>query len=117
MEHLKNEKSSPQYQLRKYYPKIYEALKQRQFEVMHESVIENLNKGIEQGLFRKNMNADFVARMYFNGMTGIKDADLFPQRLFTMDQLMENYLEYHLRAIVTSNGLNILNQFILTHQS
>ena len=27
MEHLKNEKSSPQYQLQKYYPKIYATLK------------------------------------------------------------------------------------------
>ena len=117
MEHLKNEKSSPQYQLRKYYPKIYDALKGKQFEVMHESVMENLSKGIAQGLFRKNMDADFVARMYFNGMTGIKDVDLFPQQLFTMEQLMGNYLEYHLRAIVTNKGLDILNQFILTHQS
>lgn len=117
MEHLKNEKSSPQYQLKKYYPKIYAALRGKQFEVMHESVKENLEKGITQGLFRKNMNVDFVARMYFNGMTGIKDTDLFPQTIFSMNQLMENYLEYHLRAIVTPKGFEILNQFIKSNQS
>ncbi|NAS31815.1 TetR family transcriptional regulator [Flavobacteriaceae bacterium R38] len=116
MEHLKNEKSSPQYQLRKYYPKIYRVLKMKQFEVMHESVRENLKKGIDQELFRKNMNVDFVARMYFNGMTGIKDPELFPQELFSMNQLMENYLEYHLRAIVTEKGLQTLNNFINTNQ-
>jgi len=116
MEHLKNEKSSPQYQLKKYYPKIYTALKWKQFEVMHESITENLKKGIEQKLFRENMNVDFVARMYFNGMTGIKDTELFPQSIFTMNQLMENYLEYHLRAIVTEKGLQTLNNFINTNQ-
>ena len=38
--------------------------------------------------------------MYFNGMTGIKDEAIFPTELFTMEYLMESYLEYHLRAIV-----------------
>ena len=33
MKHLKDEKSSPQYQLQKYYPKIYKTLKQKQFKV------------------------------------------------------------------------------------
>ena len=37
MQHLKDEKSSPQYQLQKYYPKIFVELKQKQFEVMQES--------------------------------------------------------------------------------
>lgn len=116
MEHLKDERSSPQYQLRKYYPKIHDRLTFRQFEVMFESVKENLNRGVEQGLFRPNLDVDFVARMYFNGMTGVKDRTLFPEKKFQMNYLMESYLEYHLRAIVTEKGLKILNQFINTHQ-
>ena len=34
LEHLKNEKSSPQFQLQKYYPKVFKSLKEKQFEVM-----------------------------------------------------------------------------------
>jgi AcrR family transcriptional regulator len=116
MNHLKDERSSPQYQLRKYYPKIYERLMLKKFEVMSESVKENLNRGVEQELFRSNLDVDFVARMYFNGMTGIKDRELFPEEMFQMNYLMESYLEYHLRAIVTDKGFKILNQFINTHQ-
>lgn len=117
MLHLNNEKSSPQHQLKKYYPKIYESLKWKQFEVMHESVAENLQRGIDQGIFRKNMDVDFVSRMYFNGMSGIKDTKLFPQGEYNMDALMENYLEYHLRAIVTEKGLQTLNNFIQSNQN
>ena len=43
MDHLKDEKSSPQYQLQKYYPKIYASLMQKQFDVMQDCVIDNLN--------------------------------------------------------------------------
>jgi len=44
MEHLKDEKSSPQYQLQKYYPKIFKNLKLKQFDVMHGLIKENLMK-------------------------------------------------------------------------
>jgi AcrR family transcriptional regulator len=112
MQYLKNEKTSPQYQLKKYYPQIYQRLHFKQFEKMHESVKESIQKGIDTQLFRSNIDVDFISRMYFNGMAGIKDETIFPQTLFTMDYLMENYLEYHLRAIVTEKGLKILDKFI-----
>ncbi len=116
MHHLRNEKTSPQYQLKKYYPQIYQRLHLKQFEKMHDSVKESLQKGIDTELFRPNINVDFISRMYFNGMTGIKDDTYFPSELYTMEYLMESYLEYHLRAIVTQKGLLILNQFITTNQ-
>ena len=112
MNYLKNEKTSPQFQLKKYYPQIYQRLHLEQFEKMHESVKDSIQKGIEIGLFRPNIDADFISRMYFNGMAGIKDEAIFPQTLFTMEYLMESYLEYHLRAIVTDSGLKILDKFI-----
>ena len=117
MEHLKDEKSSPQYQLKKYYPKIYATLKQKQFEVMHECVKDNLNRGMSQSLFRDTIDVEFIVRIYFNSMLAIKDTDLFPLKNFSMNMLMENYLEYHLRGICTNKGLESLNNIITKTQS
>jgi len=117
MHHLKNEKTSPQYQLKKYYPEIHDVLKFKQFEKMHESVSESLIKGKETGVFRANIDVEFISRLYFNGMIGIKDESIFPRPNFSVEYLMESFLEYHLRAIVTEKGFNILNQFITKHQS
>lgn len=116
MHYLKDEKTSPQFQLKKYYPQIYQRLHFKQFEKMHESVKESIQKGVDTQLFRPDIDVDFISRMYFNGMVGIKDETIFPQTLFTMDYLMESYLEYHLRAIVTEKGLKLLDKFI-TNQS
>jgi len=117
MHHLKDEKTSPQYQLKKYYPLIYDVLRLKQFDKMHESVKESLEKGVNTSVFRKNINIDFISRMYFNGMTGIKDVSIFPPKKYNMVYLMENYLEYHLRAIVTEKGMKILNNFTSKNQS
>lgn len=116
MLHLKDEKSSPQYQLQKYYPKIHETIKKKQFEVMQECVVDNVDRGIKQGIYRPNLNIDFVSRIYFSGVTSIKDHLLFPVNKFPIGALMDNYLEYHLRGIVTPKGRNILNSIINSNQ-
>lgn len=108
MKYLKDEKSSPQYQLQKYYPNIYQSLKQRQFDVMQECVIENLNYGIELGLYRPNIDPEFISRIYFHGLIGIKDKDLFPLNNYSMKTLMNFYYEYHLRGICTAKGIQQL---------
>jgi AcrR family transcriptional regulator len=112
MMHLKNEKSSPQYQLQKYYPEIFHTLKSKQFEMMQECTLRNLKKGVEQGLYRNNLDIEFVSRIYFTGVIGIKDDTLFPNEKFPKAQLMEEFLEYHLRGIVTKQGQLKLNNYI-----
>ncbi|MFC4722571.1 TetR/AcrR family transcriptional regulator [Geojedonia litorea] len=116
MEHLKDEKSSPQYQLQKYYPKIFKSLKQKQFEVMQGCVTDNLKRGIALGLYRSSLNVDFTCRIYFNSMVSLKDKELFPLNNFSMNALMDLYLEYHLRGICTEKGIIMLNQ-IISNQS
>ena len=112
MEHLKNEKTSPQYQLQKYYPRIFKTLKEKQFCVMQDCVTDNLNRGVYLGLYRKDIHVDFISRIYFNAMLVIKDKDLFPEDKFSMPMLMNNYIEYHLRGICTPKGLGFLNNYI-----
>jgi AcrR family transcriptional regulator len=112
MQHLNNETASPFYQLQKFFPKIFSCLRIKQFEKMNGCMIENLKKGIENGIFRPDININFVSRIYFTGLTGIKDSEIFPQDVFEVEKLTKMYLEYHLRAIVTPKGLSILENFI-----
>ena len=112
MKHLKNEKASPQYQLQKYYPKIHTTLKHKQFVLMKDCVGDNVRRGIELGIYRSSLNINFVSRIYFSGVTSIKDHTLFPPEEFPITRLMDDYLEYHLRGIVTPEGRNILNKIV-----
>ena len=110
MMHLKGEKSSPQYQLQKYYPKLFLRLKAKQFEVMQNCFKKNLERGIGLGFYRENINVEFITRIYFNCMIVIKDRELFPETMFSIPELMNNYIDYHLRGICNTNGLNFLNE-------
>lgn len=110
MEYLKNEKSSPQHQLKKYYPKIYATLKSKQFDVMQECVVKNLQRGVALGFYRDTIDIGFISRIYFHGMIGLKNVELFPLKQFSMNEIMSFYLEYHLRGICTEKGIKKINQ-------
>ncbi len=108
MKQLKNENASPFHQLKKYFPKISETLKSNQYCKMEDCVQENLRRGIEMGLYRPEIDVDFITRIYYVGSSAIKDEDLFPRENFSISDLAEKYLQYHLRAIATPKGLQML---------
>lgn len=109
---LKNEKASPQHQLQKYYPRIYKKLKANQFSIMHDCVIENLKTGVKLGLYRESIKPEIIGRFYFLGATGIKDQDLFPPDSFSPNDVVDLFLEYHLRGIVSKKGEKELMKYI-----
>lgn len=111
-EHLKNEKSSPQYQLQKYYPKIFDTIRSKQQALLEDQIKANLERGILDGIYREDLPLDFISRIYFVGMIGIKDRDLFPESHYSTGELIEKHLEYHLRAIVTEKGLQYLSTLL-----
>jgi len=116
MSRLKDEKASPQYQLQKYYPKIHQTIREKQFEVMQDCVVDNIKRGIELGIYRENLNIQFVARIYFSGVNSLGNVDLFPNNMFTKIELEDYFLEYHLRGIVTPKGRKKLNEIINSNQ-
>jgi len=115
MNSLKGEKTSPYHQLQKYYPSIHKELKIKKFDFVLESTKKSLQKGVNQGLFRKKINLELISRLYFNGIMGIRNPEIFPTELFNPVVLMESYSEYHLRAIVTKKGLEKLEKFYLNN--
>ncbi|MCA0349607.1 MAG: TetR/AcrR family transcriptional regulator [Bacteroidetes bacterium] len=112
LKNLKDENASPIYQLQKFYPKIHKSLMAKQFAKMDDCVIANINKGIEQGFFRKDLNIDLIVRFYFVGMTNLKDVEIFNPSEFSTKLVQTTYLEYHLRGICTEKGIKKLEELI-----
>lgn len=112
MTSLKGDKTSPIFQLQKYYPAIYTKINRMMFGYMQNCISNNMQTGIQMGLYRDSIDPNFVARIYFIGIQGIKDLNIFPVAQFPVNALYDQYLEYHLRGIVTPAGRTILNKLI-----
>jgi len=115
MRELKGDNSSSIYQLQKYYPEIHKVITKQMYDFMDNCIYRNVERGIELQLYRDNIDKTFVARMYFVGIQGIKDISIFPTDQFPQDKLYDQYLDYHLRGIVTPAGRRILNELTQTN--
>ena len=108
LNHLSSEKKSPQYQLQKYYPSLYSKLKEKEFSALSGLFSNSIFEGIQTGIFRKDIDVDFVIRIFFNGIRGITDIKLFPIETYKIEDLLLNFSEYHLRALCTIEGIRKL---------
>ena len=52
------------FDMQKYYPEAWAIMEEHKSVFIHNQIKENLEEGIKQGLYRKNMNPELVARIY-----------------------------------------------------
>jgi len=112
---LKDEKASPIFQLQKYFPRIYKTLHGKEYCKMQDCVITNLKKGVETGLYRPEIDIEFISKIYYSCVHALKDKAVFSDESYNFRMLEELYLNYHVRAISTSKGLKVLEK--ITHKS
>jgi AcrR family transcriptional regulator len=104
-EMFKNAKTSPMYQLKKYYPETYQDLMDREVCMFKDCNADNLEKGIEQGLYRPSINIELVGNFYFTLIFGVFESELYSQHMQEVLRIEYEILEYHIRAIATEKGL------------
>ncbi len=109
---LKNEQSSPQYQLQKYFPSLFKKLKDEQLMMMREFLMRNLSKGIEIGVYREDLNPEMVFRLYFYTYFSLRDPQLYPEKIFNAQELIFEHINYHIRGIATPKGADYLNNYL-----
>lgn len=73
----------------------------------HYQVIE---KGIKEGYFRKEINADLVNRCLYNLGRSVMDSDQYPYEQFSRREVIKSIFINYLRGISTSKGLTLINQ-------
>jgi len=102
--------NSPLYQLKKHYPEIYLKVMNREITECNLCFKQNIDKGINQELYRKDLNVDIYVKFYYSLIFTIKE-NTISEREAT--KLEFEALEYHTRAMATPKGIVELEKQIL----
>ena len=68
---------SMDYDIRKYYPDLYTRVKETRQSTMIRNIHDNMKKGKKEGLYRKDLNADVIARLHMLRIENLVEAELF----------------------------------------
>lgn len=108
---FKSTDTSPIYQLKKHYPEVYGKVLNYQIEMCQTCFRENIEKGIKQGLYRKEINVDAYVKFYYYLIFSINENTRSERDAFALEL---EALEYHTRAMATEKGIAELQKNLLT---
>ncbi len=94
--------TSPVYQLKKHYPEIYDTVMSREINECNIVFKQNIEKGIQQGLYRKETPIDTYVDFYYTLIFSI-NGNVSSEK--EANELELQALEYHTRAMATAEGI------------
>lgn len=103
------------YDLEKYYRKTFMQMKELHSRHIFNYILDNLNRGIEKGIYRKDIKPELIAKIYVNNTSHIHGSELFPMTNDEIQALIREYAIYHIHGIATAKGLECLNEYIDTN--
>ena len=102
--------TSPIYQLKKHYPEVYEQTLEYQVQECESCFKQNIEKGIIQGLYRKDLNIDVYVKLYYALIFTINENTRSEREVAALEM---EALEYHTRAMATASGITELEKQLL----
>lgn len=102
--------TSPLYQLKKYYPAMYHTVISREIDVCQAWFKQNIQKGIQQGLYRQDIDINTYVIFYYTLLFSINE-NTGSEKDVQNKELQA--LEYHTRAMATPKGIIELEKNLL----
>jgi len=110
MTQLKFHSHSFDYDLKKYYPDIHQRIHTKKLEVMYASVVENINKGKKEGLYRSELKGELIGKLYVARMVNVQDDDFLTLDDFISPEVFKEYFVYHIRGLANKKGIDHLEK-------
>ncbi|HNS17670.1 MAG TPA: hypothetical protein PKH94_00860 [Bacteroidales bacterium] len=113
-QNFQNINPSVTFDLKKYFPEIYQDHFQKRVDFIFEQIKLNIQKGINQGMYREDLSIELVARLYISRLIDIHNPDFFPPERFSFSMLFEVMFESFIRSIAKAEGLRYFEEKIKT---
>lgn len=105
---------STMYDLQKYYPMIWREMFQNHHLQFQRDLMRNLERGMEEGLYRDGVDPQVVATLYSGMMGMVIDRQAFPNHDRPLSEIIRQMTEYHFNGIVNQFGRERLERYLST---
>lgn len=100
------------YDLKKYYHNIWKKLQEHEETYISEMIERNIKEGIEQGLYRDNINVSIITKLYASQIDFLTDQEKFPQEQFSISKVYIEFIRYHIYGIASPKGIKYFNKIL-----
>lgn len=109
---LKYYSPSFDYDLKKYYPHLYQKISEKRQQEMYLSVLGNMKKGKAEGIYRQDLKEEIIAKLYVTRIVHAHESEIISIEDFIAPEAYREYFVYHIRGIANEKGIKILESQI-----
>jgi len=95
--------------LKKYYPSIWNKMHSTHTEKGNELSRHLLENGIQEGIFRKEINVSIIVKLFYAQMNLIAGENLFSRNEYDLTDIFKNVVINYIRGISTNKGINLID--------
>lgn len=99
------------YDIEKYYPELWSKKIVENDNQNIDRIIELLNKGVQDAIFRKEINVKIVAMLILEQFKLMGNNELFSNQTFSRVEVFENIVINFIRGIATMKGLQMIDRY------
>ncbi len=108
LESLKKFNAKTIFELKKFYPESWMLVKQHQNEYVFNSIKNNLLRGINEGLYRPELNVDILSRFYIGSSALVLEVNDYGDKSYMPSEVFMEFFSYHIRGIASPRGVGKL---------
>lgn len=96
------------FEMQKYYPEVWQLMREQDETINLPALIHNLEKGIKEGLYRPDINVEAIARLRLVLVEATLNERVFPSDKFNQNELQIEVSNFYLYGLLTEKGLQQL---------
>ncbi len=100
--------------LQRYYPMAFQLLTQHRTQFVEQSILQNLQQGIEEGLYRPNIDVAIIARYRTESIFLVIQQQWFVNLDYDASRINSQIFIHYLYGLCTLKGHEILSELIKT---
>ena len=92
------------------YPEIFEKHLQERSDFIYEKIKINIEKGMQQGMYKNDVSSEMVARMYIAKLNDIHNQEIYPPEVFDFATIFNNLIDGVIKTITNEDGWQYYKQ-------
>lgn len=98
--------------MQKFHPRAYSLYREHMYGFVLQQVINNIKRGMEEGLYRKEIDTDIMAHFRVESCILCFKPGIFPKDRFEMSKVQNELLEHFLLGISTEKGRKLILKYL-----
>jgi AcrR family transcriptional regulator len=99
------------YDLQKFHIRAFQKFTAHKNEFLISIIRNNIEKGIQEGLYRKDLNADVLSKFRLESMMIAFNMDLFPPTKYNLADVTQIIIEHFLFGLATLEGYQLILKY------